>query len=93
MPKDDWVYLAHMRELANKGIALCAGVTRQIYDEDEKLRLAPTHIIQVIGEAAQHVSIESFSKTIRNSPGRKPSACAIASSTTIAKWMKMSSGK
>ena len=34
------------------------GKTRQDYDRDSALRLALTHLIQVIGEAARRVSVQ-----------------------------------
>jgi len=58
MPKDDWVYLGHMLDMSRKAVALTQGISRSDYDQDEALRLALTHLIQTIGEAAQRVSAE-----------------------------------
>ena len=58
MPKDDWVYVGHMLDMAQKALEISAGEDRAAYDKDETLRLALTHIIQTIGEAAQRVSPE-----------------------------------
>ena len=58
MPKDDWVYIEHMLDMAQKALEISAGKDRAAYDKDETLRLALTHIIQIIGEAAQRVSLE-----------------------------------
>jgi uncharacterized protein with HEPN domain len=58
MPKDDWVYVGHMLDMVQKALEMSAGKDRAAYDKDETLRLALTHIIQVIGEAAQRVSPE-----------------------------------
>jgi uncharacterized protein with HEPN domain len=58
MPKDDWVYVSHMLDTARQGLRIASGKSRAQYDDDETLRLALTHIIQVIGEAAQRVSTE-----------------------------------
>jgi len=58
MPKDDWVYVGHMLDMAQKALDISAGKDRAAYDKDETLRLALTHIIQIIGEAAQRVSPE-----------------------------------
>ena len=58
MLKDDWVYVGHMLDMAQKALEISAGKDRIAYDKDETLRLALTHIIQVIGEAAQRVSPE-----------------------------------
>ena len=56
----DFVYVGHMLDMARKAIGKTAGVTREAYDRDENLRLALTHLVQVIGEAARQVS-RSFS--------------------------------
>jgi len=58
MPKDDWVYLGHMLDMSKKAVALTDGIEHPQYDQDEALRLALTHLIQTIGEAAQRVSVE-----------------------------------
>ena len=58
MPKDDWVYLGHMLDMSRKAVALTEGTNRSIYDQDEALKLALTHLIQTIGEAAQRVSAD-----------------------------------
>ena len=58
MHKDDWVYVGHMLDMSRKAADFMSGVDRDAYDEDEVLRLALIHIIQTIGEAAQHVSRE-----------------------------------
>jgi len=58
MPKSDWIYLGHMLDMCQKGLEIISGKTRRDYDESNVLQLALTHIIQVIGEAADHVSEE-----------------------------------
>ena len=58
MPKSDRVYLGHMLDMCQKGLEISAGKTRKEYEADEVLKLALTHLIQVIGEAADHVSEE-----------------------------------
>lgn len=58
MPKDDRVYLGHMLDMARKAIAKTQGIQRADYDQDENLRLALAHLIQIIGEAARQVSAE-----------------------------------
>ncbi|MDY6913747.1 MAG: DUF86 domain-containing protein [Planctomycetota bacterium] len=58
MPKDDLVYVGHMLDMARKAISKVEGITREQFDADEDLRLALTHLIQVIGEAARRVSEE-----------------------------------
>ena len=54
--KDDSVYLGHMLDTAQDVQALMEGVTRQQFDQDQKLRWALVHLIQTIGEAARRVS-------------------------------------
>ncbi|CAN5700462.1 DUF86 domain-containing protein [soil metagenome] len=58
MPKDDLVYAGHMLEMADKAVALVHDKDRGAYDQDEVLRLALTHLVQTVGEAARHVSQE-----------------------------------
>ena len=56
MRHDDLVYAGQMLDLARKAIAKVEGLDRNDYDRDENLRLALTHLLQTIGEAARHVS-------------------------------------
>ncbi len=56
MKKDNRVYAGHMLDMARKASSLISGKTRDDYDRDETLRLALTHLLQVIGEAAGRVS-------------------------------------
>lgn len=58
MRKDDFVYVRHMLDMACKALTHVQGKTRAAFDGDELLRLALTHLIQMIGEAARHVSRE-----------------------------------
>jgi uncharacterized protein with HEPN domain len=58
MPKDDLVYVGHMLETAEKAVTLVRDKDRATYDRDEVLRLALTHLVQTVGEAARHVSRE-----------------------------------
>ena len=56
MPKDDLIYVGHMLDTARLAVSKVEGVTRELFDADENLRLALTHLIQTIGEAARQVS-------------------------------------
>lgn len=56
MFKDDWIYVGHMLDLSQKALDFVSGINKADYDQDEQLRLSLTYIIQIIGEAAQHVS-------------------------------------
>jgi len=58
MLKDDELYLGHMLDTARRALGLVEGKTRADYDSSEELRLALTHLLQVIGEAARRVSQE-----------------------------------
>jgi len=49
------VRLLHMRDYAQKAVAMVEGQTRGDLDSDEKLRLALTHLVELIGEAASQV--------------------------------------
>jgi uncharacterized protein with HEPN domain len=56
--------------MSRKAVALTGGTNRYIYDQDEALRLALTHLIQTIGEAAQRVSAD-FRLTYPQIPWRE----------------------
>ncbi|MCR4406797.1 MAG: DUF86 domain-containing protein [Anaerolineae bacterium] len=58
MLQSDSLYLAHMLEMARKALGKTQGISRDVYDSDENLRLALAHLVQVIGEAARRVSAE-----------------------------------
>jgi uncharacterized protein with HEPN domain len=58
MSPRDLVYVGHMLDTAKKAVGKTAGLSRDAYDADENLRLALTHLVQVIGEAGRHVSRE-----------------------------------
>jgi len=69
MPKDDLVYVGHMLDMTRKIVTVVKTRTRADFDSDEILRLALTHMVQVIGEAAGHVS-QSFRSTHPEIPWR-----------------------
>jgi uncharacterized protein with HEPN domain len=56
--RDDQVYIEHMLDTANKAIDFVAGLSREDFDNNEQLRLAVTHLLQIIGEAARRVSLD-----------------------------------
>jgi uncharacterized protein with HEPN domain len=58
MPKDNWLYTGRMLDMSRKALELTANKSKADYDQDETLRLALTHLVQVIGEAAQQVETE-----------------------------------
>ena len=57
MPDDDLLYFGHMLDMARKAYAKTQGINRESYDNDENLRLALAHLVQIIGEAARRVSL------------------------------------
>ncbi len=59
MKGDDGLYLGHMLDAALKAHAKVARFARAQFDADENLRLAVTHLLQIIGEAARRVSQEA----------------------------------
>lgn len=59
MPQGDLLYLGHMLDVSLQAVAKIQGKSRKEFDEDEDLRLALTHLIQMIGEAARRVSSEA----------------------------------
>jgi uncharacterized protein with HEPN domain len=61
MSKDDIVYIGHMLDMSLQALELSARLEKDAFDQDTTLRLALTHLVQVIGEAARQVS-ENFKK-------------------------------
>ncbi len=59
MQADDWVRIRHMIGAAESVARFVAGRRREDLDEDEMLCLALTRAIEIIGEAASHVSTET----------------------------------
>ena len=63
MPRrDPTVRLLHMRDHAEKAVAMAKGQTRKDLDTDEKLRLALTHLVELVGESASQVTAEVQAK-------------------------------
>jgi uncharacterized protein with HEPN domain len=56
MSPRDLVYVGHMLDMAKKAVGKSAGLSHDAFDADENLRLALTHLVQVIGEAGRRVS-------------------------------------
>lgn len=76
MFKDDWVYIGHMLDMSKKALALSNALNQSAYDLDEKLRLALTHLVQVIGEADRLVSAD-FQDRIHRFHGGRSLVCDI----------------
>jgi uncharacterized protein with HEPN domain len=56
MWKDDLVYVGHMLDVARSICQKVSGITLAQFNADENLRLALTHLLQIIGGAACRVS-------------------------------------
>jgi len=56
MEKDDGVYLGHMLDTTRKIMLKAGGLPRVQYEDDEDLQMVLAHLVQVLGEAASHVS-------------------------------------
>lgn len=55
-PPRDAAYVGHMIDMAKKAVGKIRGLSHDDYDADENLRLALTHLVQIIGEAGRCVS-------------------------------------
>jgi uncharacterized protein with HEPN domain len=53
---NDAIRMRHMLDHARKAVAMARGQTREDLDRDEKLNLALTRLVEIIGEAAARVS-------------------------------------
>jgi uncharacterized protein with HEPN domain len=56
MQRNDLIYAGHMLDMIRAAIIKVRGKTRSEFDDDDNLKLALTHLIQNIGEAASRVS-------------------------------------
>jgi uncharacterized protein with HEPN domain len=59
MQPEDVNRLRHLAEAATKAVAYSTGKQRSDLDDDELLRLALTKLVEIVGEAAKHVSFET----------------------------------
>jgi uncharacterized protein with HEPN domain len=57
MNKDDSVYIGHMLDLMRKAVERARAKGKDAYDADEDLRIVLAHLVQMIGEAANRVSV------------------------------------
>lgn len=58
MRPEDQIRLRHLTEVASKAVGYCNGRQRTDLDNDELLRLAVTKLVEIVGEAAKHISPE-----------------------------------
>lgn len=61
MRRDDRVYFEHMLDVAVRAHAKVSGLSEEAWEADEDVRLAVTHLVQTLGEAARNVSDEGRS--------------------------------
>jgi len=59
MSPDDVIRLRHMADAAESALRFCQGRTRVDLDTDDMLRFALTRAAEIIGEAANKVSIDA----------------------------------
>ena len=55
-PEADLIRVRHMMEYAQKAVQFARGHTRADLDSNEMLSLATVYLIEIVGEAAYHVS-------------------------------------
>lgn len=60
--RDDTVPMRHMLDHAREALAMVGGRRRHDLDTDRMLQLALTHLVEIIGEAANRVSSEGRSR-------------------------------
>lgn len=58
MNERDALYFGHILDAAREAVAIAATTNRLAFDSDRTLRLALTHLVQIVGEAARKVSSE-----------------------------------
>jgi len=58
-PSRDSTRLRHMLEHAEEAVDLAAGTTRASLDANRLLELALTRLVQIVGEAAARVTVET----------------------------------
>ncbi len=56
--RDPRIRLLQMRDFARKALELTKGKTQADPEKDEVLRLAVTHLLELVGEGATHVPAE-----------------------------------
>ena len=58
-PEKDHVRIAHMHEAASRAVAFSVGRWREDLDHDDMLVLALMKIVEIVGEAAKHVGVQT----------------------------------
>lgn len=54
--QSDLLYLGHMLDYSRKAFSRAAAVSRADFDANEDVQIVLTHLIQIVGEAANNVS-------------------------------------
>ncbi|MDQ7781836.1 MAG: DUF86 domain-containing protein [Desulfomonilaceae bacterium] len=63
MRNEDLVRLRHMLEAAEEAIGLAEGKSRSDLDKDRLLNLSLVRLVEIVGEAASHISEERRGRT------------------------------
>ena len=56
---DERVRLSHMLDYARKAVAMARGRKRSELDSNEMLQFALIHLVEIVGEAASKISLET----------------------------------
>ena len=59
MQHEDKIRLRHMLDASKKAVEFCAGKTEADLAKDEMLTLAVVRLVEIIGEAAKNVSMDT----------------------------------
>lgn len=59
---DERIRLSHMLDYARKAVAMSEGRKRSELDSNEMLQFALTHLVEIVGEAASKISLETRRK-------------------------------
>ncbi|MFZ5994799.1 MAG: DUF86 domain-containing protein [Thermodesulfobacteriota bacterium] len=70
MQRDDIVYVRHILDAARKAIIFTQNRTREALDSDEMLSLSLVRLLEIIGEAANSVSV-GFQEKYTQIPWKK----------------------
>lgn len=59
MQKDDLVYIGHMYDMVLKALGRIERKNRADYDSNEDLKLVLAHLVQIIGETARRIFVQT----------------------------------
>ncbi len=92
LSEKDRVRLRHMLDYAREAIQFASGKSKLDFLRERQLQLAVTHLIESVGEAANHVSPETLANYLQI-PWPQSLECAIGSFTATISWITLSFGK